>query len=63
MKLEEIIKTYGKVDYYDMNSGKTFHISRYTYNSETNKSEIPVSRDGEMIGSVKIDGYVEDLAY
>lgn len=61
MKIEEVIKTYGAVDYYDMPTGRIFKISQATYNPTTNKSTIPVSCDGDIIGTVSVDGDVRQM--
>ena len=57
MDIKSIINTYGVIaDYYDMNSGRIYKFSMATYNPDTNKSSIPVSLDGDIIGTVTIDG-------
>lgn len=56
MKLEEIIKTYGKNDYYDMNTGRTYHISEMQYHLFDNTTHVPVSENGNVIGIVKLKG-------
>lgn len=62
MTIEEIVKAYGlHADYYDPNSGRTYHIPRYTYNSEIDETSIPVSVDGRFIGMVRIKGNIEDI--
>lgn len=62
MDIKEIIKTYGLIDYYDMNSGRIFHNGQYTYDPKTNVSEIPVSEFDNVIGYVKVEGDIADLA-
>lgn len=56
MTVEQIIKTYGKNDYYDMNTGRTYHISQMEYHLFDNSTHIPVSESGEIIGIVKLKG-------
>ena len=53
MRLEEIVKTYGWNDYYEMGTGRIFMLSQA---KEICKgvSEVPVSQDGEIIGYVKV---------
>lgn len=56
MTVEQIIQTYGKNDYYDMNNGRTYHISQMEYHLFDNSTYVPVSESGEMIGIVKLKG-------
>ena len=57
MKLEEIIKTYGKNDYMDMNCpGRIYHLSKMEYHLFDNTTHVPVSEDGNVIGIVKLKG-------
>ena len=56
MKLEEIIKTYGKNDYYEMNTGRTFQLSKMQYHLFSNETIIPVEQCGKIIGTVKLKG-------
>ena len=54
MSLEEIAKTYGMNDYYDMYTGKVYHLSRAIDNGDDTLN-IPVSECGKLIGYAKMD--------
>lgn len=57
MDIGEIIKTYGKNDYMDMNTpGRIFHISQMKYHLFDDTTRVPVSEDGVLIGYVKLKG-------
>ncbi len=57
MDIGEIIKTYGKNDYMDMNiPGRIFHISQMEYHLFDDTTRVPVSEDGVLIGYVKLKG-------
>ena len=56
MDIKEIIKTYGKNDYYDMKTGRIYHISTMQYHLCDNTTHIYVSKNGDTIGIVKIEG-------
>jgi len=63
MDIKNIIRDYGiSANYYEMNTGRIFHFTEYTYDSESNKSSIPVSCDGDYIGSITVDGDIKDIA-
>ena len=49
MRLETIIEMYGMQDYYEMSSGRTFHLSQAKDNGD-GTLEVPVSEDGRLIG-------------
>ena len=56
MKLEQIIRQYGKTaDYYDMNTGYTYHIPQMSEPDENGDQTIPVSEDGKLIGTCKVN--------
>ena len=46
MTIQEIIETYGKNDYYDMNTGKIYKLSEMKYFKEDDITEIPVDKAG-----------------
>ena len=56
MKLEEIIKTYGNVDYYEMGTGRTFKLSEMTYNLYRNVTNVPVIEPNGAKGYVELSG-------
>lgn len=56
MKLEEIIKLYGKNDYYEMNTGRIYQLSKMQYHLFSNETIIPVEQCGRIIGTVKLKG-------
>lgn len=56
MDIKEIIDVYGKNDYYDMLTGKTYCISKMEYHLFDNTTWIPVNQNGKFIGYVKIKG-------
>lgn len=53
MSLEEVIETYGCVDYYDMNTGYTYHLSEIAHEPE-GLYVIKVTQDGLMIGTAQV---------
>ena len=56
MDINDIIKTYGFNDYLDMNTGRIYHLSKMEYHLFFNKTYIPVSEDGKIIGNVEVEG-------
>lgn len=56
MDIKEIIKTYGKNDYYEMQTGRIFHLSQMKYHLYDNTTRIPVSENGNLIGEIKVKG-------
>lgn len=54
MKLEEIARTYGMHDYYDMASGRTYQLSNATA-TDDGKLSVPVIEDGKLIGYASMD--------
>lgn len=54
MDLKEIVKMYGWNDYYDMPTGRIFHLSKAVEESE-GVFQVPVSEDGELIGYAKLE--------
>ena len=54
MKLEEIFKTYGNADYYDMNRDRIYHIQEYNRAKSFGlpTEGIRVSEGGRTIGIV-----------
>lgn len=62
MDIKDIIKTYGKNDYYDMNTGKIYHLSQMSYHLFDNTTRIPVSEEGQIIGEVRLEGNYEIMA-
>lgn len=54
MKLEDIINTYGYVDYMDHVTGRIFHIKDYKDNPNKELG-VPVSEAGTLIGYAQID--------
>lgn len=54
MDIKEIIKTYGKNDYYDQATGKIYQLSKMEYHLFYNKTYIPVV--DYLKGD---DGYIE----
>lgn len=56
MKIEEIIKTYGKNDYYDMNTGRIYKLSEMHYNKVMKKTRVYVEKMGVVIGQVYLEG-------
>lgn len=56
MNLEQIIETYGKNDYMDMNTGRIYHLSKMEYHLFDNTTRVPVSENGVIIGEVKLKG-------
>lgn len=61
MDIKDIIKSYGLNDYYEMSSARIFKISQAKYNKETNKTSIPVTRDGDFLGTIEIDGDIKEI--
>lgn len=56
MDIKEIYEMYGKVDYYEMQTGRIYHFSRMEYHLFNNQTYIPVSENGIEIGVVKVEG-------
>lgn len=57
MDIKEIYKTYGKVDYMDMNCpGRIYHFTQMEYHLYNNETHIPVSENGIIVGVVKVEG-------
>lgn len=55
MDLAEIIQQYGWYDYYEMSTGKTYHLSRaWQVPGEDNKFRVPVSMAGITIGYTEV---------
>lgn len=53
MKLEQIVCDYGFNDYYDMNTGRLYHLSEVKDIGDC-KLSVPVSKDGILIGYAKM---------
>lgn len=49
MRLEEIARMYGMNDYYDMHTGRVYHLSEATDNGNGTQS-VPVTQSGDLIG-------------
>ena len=60
-KIIEIIKTYGKYDYYDQASGKIYKFSEMQYHLFHNKTIIPVDGIGVQ-ETIELEGNYETLA-
>lgn len=60
MDIKEIIKMYGKTDYYEMMTGRIFKMSQATYDQYTDTTFIPVDQDGDYCGDIKIKGNIFD---
>ena len=59
--LKEIAKMYGSgIDYYDMNSGRIYHLSQSTYDAKNNTTSVPVTVDGDFIGNATMEGKIEE---
>lgn len=56
MDITEIIKTYGKNDYYEMQTGRIFHLSQMKYHLYDNTTRIPVSGNGNLTYEIKVKG-------
>lgn len=56
MDIKEIIKTYGKNDYYEMQTGRIFQLSKMEYHLYSNETWIPVLENGKVIGCIKEKG-------
>ena len=56
MDIKDIVKMYGKTDYYEMMTGKIFHLSQMKYDSESKITLIPVTQDGVFLGHIKSEG-------
>ena len=56
MTIEEIIKTYGKNDYYEMQTGRIYQLSKMQYHLFLNQTTIPVLKDGQLIGQITLKG-------
>ena len=56
MKLEDIIRTYGKIsDYYDFHTGYTYHITEMGEEDSVGNRKVPVSEHGVVIGTVTVN--------
>lgn len=53
MSLEQIVGTYGWNDYYDMHTGRIYHLSQVVDNKDGTLS-VPVSEDGYIIGHAEM---------
>ena len=60
-KIIEIIKTYGKNDYYDQMSGKIYKFSEMQYHLFNNKTIIPVDGIG-IQETIELEGNYEIMA-
>ena len=49
MQLEQIAQMYGMVDYYEVRTGRTYHLSEASENAN-GMLTVPVSEDGVIIG-------------
>lgn len=56
MDIKEIIKTYGKVDYYEMRTGRIFKLSEMKYDEKNDETIIPVNIDGDTYNVIKVPG-------
>jgi hypothetical protein len=54
MKLEDIINTYGYIDYMDQINGRIYHLKEYK-ESPNKELGVPVSEGGTFIGYAQID--------
>lgn len=54
MKLEDIARTYGMNDYYDMVTGRIYKLSEAT-DAENGKLTVPVYEDGRFIGNASMN--------
>lgn len=54
MKLEDIAKSYGMNDYYDMNTGRIYKLSEAT-DAGDGKLSVPVEENGRIIGYATMD--------
>ena len=54
-----ILKTRAKVDYYDMFTGRIFHLSQMEYLEDINVTKIPVTENGALIGYVQMMGDIK----
>lgn len=54
MDIIEIIKTYGKNDYYEMQTGRIFALSKMVFDGQC--TIIPVYEDGEFVGTMSLKG-------
>ena len=59
MDIKDIIKSYGFNDYYEMNTGRIFHLSDIQYDKKRDISKIPVTQDEEFIGYINIPGDIK----
>lgn len=62
MDIKDIVKMYGKVDYYEMQTGRIYHLSQMSYHLFDNTTRIPVSENGRIIGEIKLEGNYETMA-
>lgn len=55
MRLEQICEMYGtKADYYDMNTGYTYHLTEMSEPDENGEQKVPVSQNGTLIGTCRV---------
>lgn len=54
MKLEDIARSYGMNDYYDMHTGRIYKLSEAT-DAGNGKLSVPVVEDGRLIGYATMD--------
>lgn len=56
MKLEDIIRQYGKnADYYDMYSGYTYHLPQMSEPDANGNQKVPISENGTLIGTCTVN--------
>ena len=56
MRLESIVNMYGMNDYYDIMSGRVFHLSEAHYDKQADETVVPVSECGKEIGVTRMKG-------
>lgn len=56
MKIEEIIKTYGHNDYYEMETGRLFKLSQMEYNLFRNVTKVPFAEPNGIVGYIELEG-------
>lgn len=52
--LKQIAQMYGMVDYYDMHTGCTYHLSK-AIGGTKGKLNVPVTCDGHLIGYARME--------
>lgn len=61
MDIKNIISMYGtSADYYEMSSGRIFKFTESTYDTNTDKTTIPVTQDNVYIGNIIVDGKIKE---